>query len=263
MLKLYFFVLITVIFSSCKNGEDENGNGSVPKGPDTIGYSIISTYPHDTSFYTQGLVVYKGELYEGTGLEKRSRLMKVDLKTGKVLRQLDLDPQIFGEGVTILNDTVYQLTYKNRKVFAYTLNDFKKVGEYQIDHEGWGLTTDGKNLIATSGSSELYYYDPSGFKLIKTQTVTESNSPSFNLNELEFINGYIYANQYELPYILKINPANGEVVAKIDLTDVWNRVKARDPHIDVPNGIAYDTATHKMFITGKLWPELYEIQLSQ
>ena len=263
MVKVFVFLFTSLTFLACNNQENENGNDNKPKGPDTIGYSIISTYPHDTSFYTQGLVIYKGELYEGTGLEKKSRLMKLDLKTGNILQKIDLDPAYFGEGVTILNDTVYQLTWKNNKVLVYTLKDFKKIKEFPVDHEGWGLTTDGKHLIASSGGSELFYYNPSDFKLVKTQTVTETGSPSFNINELEFINGYVYANQYELPYILKINPANGEVVAKIDLTDIWDRMKAREPAIDVPNGIAYDTATHKMYITGKLWPELYEIQLSR
>jgi glutamine cyclotransferase len=259
-MKLFpFFLLFFLI--SCNDNGNKPVNG--PQPPGTIGYSIISTYPHDTSFYTQGLVIYKGNLYEGTGLEKRSKLMQVDLKSGNVIRKIDLEPQYFGEGVTILDDTVYQLTYKNNKVFAYTLGDFRKVKEFRLDHEGWGLTTDGKHLIASNGGSDLYYYLPSDFSLVKTQTVTEAGSPSFNVNELEFINGFIYANQYELPYILKINPATGEVVAKIDLTDVWDRVKAKNPKIDVPNGIAYDSATKKMYITGKLWPELYEIQLSQ
>lgn len=258
-----FPLLLSFLFLACKNNDSGNSNGNGPAPPPLISYSVVSTYPHDTSFYTQGLIIYKGNLYEGTGLEKRSRLMQVDLKTGGVIRKIDLEPQYFGEGVTILNDTVYQLTYKNNKVFVYTLADFKKVKEFKLEHEGWGLTTDGQHLIASSGGSDLFYYRPSNFELVKTQTVTEAGSPSFNVNELEFINGFIYANQYELPYILKINPANGEVVAKIDLTDVWDRVKARNPKIDVPNGIAYDTATHKMYITGKLWPELYEIQLGQ
>ena len=228
-----------------------------------MSYSIISTYPHDTSSYTQGLLIYKGELYEGTGLEGKSKLMKVDVKSGKAIQSINLDAKYFGEGITILNDTVYQLTYKNKKVFVYTLNDFRKIKEFDVEFEGWGLTHDGKNLIVTTGSSELNYYDPATFKLLKTQTVTESGTPTSNLNELEFIDGFIYANQYQYPYIFKIDPANGQIVAKADLTAMWNRIKAIDHDADVPNGIAYDSATKKMYITGKWWPELYEVQFSQ
>lgn len=227
-------------------------------------YSIVNAYPHDTSSYTQGLIIYKGEMYEGTGNYGHSRLMKVDIKTGQILKAIALDSKYFGEGITILHDTVYQLTWKEKKAFVYTLPDFKKIKEYNVDFEGWGITNDGKNLIVSSGGgSDLLYFDPSTFKLLKTQTVTEAGSPSFNINELEYINGYIYANQYLYPYIFKIDPATGEIVAKADLTKMWNRVKAVDPEADVPNGIAYDSTTKKIYITGKLWPELYEVQFGQ
>ena len=145
-------------------------------------YSILTTYPHDTSSYTQGLEIYKGEMYEGTGNEGKSKLMKVDLKTGKALQSISLDAKYFGEGITILRDTVYQLTWKNKVVFVYTLKDFKKIKEYKLDTDGWGLTNDGKYLIVSTGGSELYFYEPSNFKLVKTQTVMESGSPTFNIN---------------------------------------------------------------------------------
>ncbi len=259
-----FLLAITIFgFIACKNNDGEDPNKPDPNAPKIMSYSIISTYPHDTSSYTQGLLIYKGELYEGTGLEGKSKLMKVDVKSGKAIQSINLDAKYFGEGITILNDTVYQLTYKNKKVFVYTLNDFRKIKEFDVEFEGWGLTHDGKNLIVTTGSSELNYYDPATFKLLKTQTVTESGTPTSNLNELEFIDGFIYANQYQYPYIFKIDPANGQIVAKADLTAMWNRIKAIDHDADVPNGIAYDSATKKMYITGKWWPELYEVQFSQ
>ena len=259
-----FLLAITILgFIACKNNDGEDTNKPDPNAPKIMSYSIISTYPHDTSSYTQGLLIYKGELYEGTGLEGKSKLMKVDVKSGKAIQSINLDAKYFGEGITILNDTVYQLTYKNKKVFVYTLNDFRKIKEFDVEFEGWGLTHDGKNLIVTTGSSELNYYDPATFKLLKTQTVTESGTPTSNLNELEFIDGFIYANQYQYPYIFKIDPANGQIVAKADLTAMWNRIKAIDHDADVPNGIAYDSATKKMYITGKWWPELYEVQFSQ
>jgi glutamine cyclotransferase len=262
MKKILFVLALAGIFS-CKN-EDKPGNTDPkPNAPKIMSYSIIGTYPHDTSSYTQGLLIYKGDLYEGTGNYGRSKLLKVDLQTGKSLKEISLDKAYFGEGITILRDTIYQLTWKEKKVFAYTLADFKKVKEFTINHDGWGLTNDGKNLIVSDGSSTLYYYDPSGFTLLKSQDVTEAGSLSFNLNELEFIDGFIYANQYEASYIFKIDPSTGAIVAKADLTTMWNRIKAIDTDADVPNGIAYDAATKKIYITGKWWPELYEVQFSQ
>jgi len=256
--------LLASLFS-CTNSSDKvkDGDLKTPEGPKQISYSIINTYPHDTSFYTQGLTFYNGELYEGTGLDEgKSKLMKMDLKTGKPIQKVDLDPKLFGEGVAILRDTVYQLTWKNRLVLVYTLKDLKKVKEFRNEYDGWGLTTDGKELIATDGSSNLYFYNPTDFRLLRKQSVTEGGTLSYNLNELEYIDGYIYANQYEAPYIFKIDPASGFIIAKADLTEMWNRIKAIDPAANVPNGIAYNPATKKIYVTGKLWPEMYEIQFS-
>ena len=231
-----------------------------------IDHTIIETFPHDTSFYTQGLTFYKGELYEGTGdpgYVGQSRLMKIDPKTGKALKKISLSDKYFGEGITILRDTVYQLTWQEHKVFVYTLKDFKLVKEYDITGEGWGITNDGQRLIVSTGNGILYYYDPSTFRLLSKSSIMEGNNQTFNLNELEYIDGFVYANQYQYPYILKIDPAAGRVVAKYDVNDMWNRVKAIDPTVDVPNGIAYDSTTKKIFVTGKYWPEMYEIQLGQ
>ncbi len=249
---------------ACNNGPEPVAD---PNAPKPMGYSIINTFPHDTSSYTQGLLFYKGEMYEGTGNYGFSKLMKMDWKTGKPTQQISLDSKFFGEGVTILNDTVYQLTYKEKVVFAYTLKDLKKVKEFPVEIEGWGLTNDGKHLIATNGGSDLYFYDPSTFKLVKTQTVNESSTAAYNLNELEYVNGFIYANQYESPYILKIDPNSGQVLAKADVSSTWDRIKKMYPTIHsndlVPNGLAYDSVSKKMYMTGKKWPELYEVQFSQ
>ena len=234
--------------------------------PPVLGHTIIQVYPHDTSFYTQGLTFYKGELYEGTGdpgYIGKTRLMKLDLKTGKPLKSISLSDKFFGEGITILRDTVYQLTWQEHKVFVYTLKDLKLVKEYDLSGEGWGITNDGQKLIVSTGNGMLYYYDPSTFKLLSKSSIMEGNSNTFNLNELEYIDGFVYANQYQYPYVLKIDPAAGRVVAKYDLNDMWNRVKAIDPKVDVPNGIAYDSTTKKIYVTGKYWPEMYEIQLGQ
>ncbi|MEO5945648.1 MAG: glutaminyl-peptide cyclotransferase [Chitinophagaceae bacterium] len=262
-MKKYLLIGILFFEISCKNDDSKDPVIPMPDAPKSMSYSIITSYPHDTSSYTQGLIIYKGEMYEGTGNYSFSKLKKVDLKTGKTLQQVSLPNDYFGEGITILNDTIYQLTWKEKKVFVYTLKDFKKIKEFDANIEGWGLTNDGINLIVSTGGSDLFFYEPSTFKLLKKQTVTESGNPSYNLNELEFIDGYVYANQYQLPYILKIDPATGIIVAKSDLNPIYDRVKAIDPHVDVPNGIAYDSATKKMYITGKWWPELYEVQFSQ
>ncbi|MGC4034611.1 MAG: glutaminyl-peptide cyclotransferase [Chitinophagaceae bacterium] len=229
----------------------------------TLTYSIINTYPHDTSSFTQGLIVYKGKMYEGTGENGYSKLLQIDMKTGKAEREVKLEDKYFGEGITILNDTVYQLTWQNNVVFAYTLHDFKKVKEFHINTEGWGITTDGTNLIVSDGSSNLYFYQPSTFRLLRTQSVTDGGSLAYNLNELEYFDGYVYSNQWQLPYIFKIDPNSGQVIGKTDLTEMWNKIKFKDPQADVPNGIAYDQDSKKIYITGKKWPDLYEIQFGK
>jgi len=261
-MKQILSILLVLSVFSC-NPKGPKPDIQDPNAPKIMNDSIIQTYPHDTSSYTQGLLIYNGDMYEGTGNYGFSKLKKVDLTTGKTLQEISLDKKYFGEGICILRDTIYQLTWREKKVFVYTLKDFKKVKEFEINTEGWGLTTDGKRLIARDGTSSLYYYDPTTFKLLQTQDVTESGSLSYNLNELEFIDGYVYANQYQFPYIFKIDPATGSIVAKADLTSMWDRIRAIDKDADVPNGIAYDPASKKIYITGKWWPELYEVQFSQ
>jgi glutaminyl-peptide cyclotransferase len=260
------FLLISLI--ACKNGENENGGDDSGKDintPQSMSYSIVATYPHDTSSFTEGLLIYKGNLYEGTGLEEKSKLMQVDLKTGKSLRSISLDKKYFGEGIVIVNDTVYQLTYKNEVGFMYALKDFKKIKEFTFSSkEGWGMTYDGKHIISSDGTSRLYFYEPGSFKLVKTQDITEGTNLGFNINELEYINGFIYANQWQTFYILKIDPNTGKVVAKADLTDLGNRIRNSHPNIEPGlNGIAYDADAKKIYITGKNWPELYEVQFGQ
>lgn len=259
----------TLFLLSCKNDDKQNNSKAVATNdpnPPVLGHTIIQVYPHDTSSFTQGLTFYKGELYEGTGdpgFLGKTKLMKVDLKTGKALQSISLSNKYFGEGITILRDTVYQLTWQNNVVFVYTLKDFIKVKEYHIDTEGWGITNDGQKLIVSTGSGDIYFYDPSTFRLLSKNSVMEGNTQTFNLNELEYIDGFVYANQWQYPYLLKIDPVAGKVVAKYDLTEMWKRIQAKDNAADVPNGIAYDETTKKIYVTGKYWPELYEIQLGK
>jgi glutamine cyclotransferase len=260
-------IIISIYLLAC-NGGSETPESSPPAAPDSMSFAIQKVFPHDTSSFTEGLLIYKGSLYESAGDPEytgKSKLLKIDLNSGKVEKQINLDKKYFGEGIAILHDTIYQLTYKEKVIFVYTM-DFKKINELTIttdNGQGWGMTTDGINLIVDDGSSNLYYYEPSTFKFVKKLSVTDAGALGYNLNELEYIDGYIYANQWQLPYILKIDPANGQVVAKADLTDIWNKIRQKDPQADVLNGIAYDPETKKVYITGKKWPDLYEIQFSK
>lgn len=269
-MKLFPFVILSVLIISCNNGPGTNGNGNggdgdVPNvGPRAITYSEVKAYPHDTSSFTEGLLFYKGELYESTGEKGKSRIIKVDINTGKPLKAADIDSKYFGEGIVIVNDTIYMLTYQDKVGLMYSLKDFKQIGQFTFSSaEGWGMTYNGKEIIASDGSSNLYFYQPGSFKLLRTLRISEAGGLSFNINELEYIDGYIYANQWQYPYILKIDPTSGQIVGKIDLTNLTNRIKSNYPYADVLNGIAYNDSTKKIYITGKKWPELYEIQLGQ
>lgn len=259
-LPLLALPLFLTMLGCQQTGNTSSQEENSPKKLNAINFSVVATYPHDTSSYTQGLQIYKGRLFEGTGQYGSSKLLEIELKTGKALRSIQLNETFFGEGITILRDTIYQLTWREKKVFCYTL-DFKKIKEYTIDKEGWGLTNNGKDLILTNGSGELYFYNPDGMVLIKSQLVTEEGSPSYNLNELEYIEGFVYANQYTTPYILKINPTSGEVVGKADFTSLLNQAQSIYAGAEVLNGIAYDAESKKIFITGKWWPQLFEITL--
>lgn len=265
----YTVLLFTVLLFLAACNNDDKSNGNTPETPDNgessvqaISYSIAKQYPHNASSFTQGLVIYKGKLYEGTGNRGESKLMEVDLNTGKALKSINLPEKYFGEGIAILNDTVYQLTWQENVVFVYTLPDFKKVKEFPIATEGWGITTDGKNLIVSDGTSNLYFYEPATFDLLRSQSVRFNGALAFKLNELEYINGYVYANQWESPFIYKIDPSNGSIVGQMNLQDIWNNIRKDSPKADVPNGIAYDADTKKTYITGKWWPSLYEIEFS-
>ena len=261
-----FTILVCTFLISCNNGTEPQGTTQLPPAPETLNCVVQKTLPHDTSSFTEGLLVYNGALYESTGNNGKSKLLKIDLNTGKIQKELKLDSAYFGEGIAILHDTIYQLTYRQQVAFVYTLKDFKKIKElpFSTDNkQGWGMTTDGTYLIAGDGTSNLYYYEPSTFKLIKKLQVTDAGTLSFNLNELEYIDGFIYANQWQLPYILKIDPSTGQVKAKVDLTDIWNDIKQKDPNAEVLNGIAYDAAAKKIYVTGKWWPELFEVQFNK
>ncbi|HET9057021.1 MAG TPA: glutaminyl-peptide cyclotransferase [Chitinophagaceae bacterium] len=223
--------------------------------------NIVNSFPHDTSAFTEGLFIQDSILYESTGQKGRSSLRKVELSTGKILKKIDLDAAYFGEGISMLNGKIYQMTYQEHTVFVYDAKNFSLLKKFDLATEGWGMTTDGKNLIVSDGTNFLYYYDPETFKEIKKVSVQDNNGLLTNINELEWIDGYIYSNVWQTNYILKINPDTGLVVAKADVTQQIQAVLPTgfDLEMDVLNGIAYDKDTKKIYITGKNWPKLLEV----
>ncbi len=258
--KLASLALASVLLYACNNRHDSDDDAATDNH--VLKYTVGAVYPHDTTAFTQGLEFYKGELYEGTGEEGESQLRKLDLKTGKVLKKIDLDKQYFGEGITFFGDKIYQLTWQSHVVFQYDL-DFKPIRQFHIPTEGWGITHDNKYLIVSDGSSKLYFRDPQTLDSVKTINVSENNGLVNNLNELEYINGFIYANIWQTDNIVKIDPATGNVVSKADFTNLLKNAKLTVyDYNDVLNGIAYDSVTNKTHITGKRWPALFEVRFN-
>ncbi len=223
-------------------------------------FRVVAEFPHDARAFTQGLVVHNGTMYEGTGLEGQSTLRRVDLETGDVLTRRDLIKPYFGEGVAILDGTIYQLTWQNRLAILYDLESMDYQKSIRYSGEGWGLTTDGKQLILSDGSSTLKFLDPATFEVTRRVVVKAAKKPINNLNELEYINGEIWANIWRSDRIARISPDTGEVLAWIDLASLWP-ARQRPDNEHVLNGIAYDAQQKRIFVTGKNWPKLYEIEL--
>jgi glutamine cyclotransferase len=272
MNKLVLALSITLL-SACGSQSDQtnttlNESGSDLTPPD-LRYEVVNVYPHDTTSYTEGLLVHDGQLFESTGAtdlvpSTRSLFGIVDLKTGKIQVKAELDKKTyFGEGITFLNGKVYQLTWKNKVGFIYDAKTFKKLGEFTIPmEEGWGMTTDGKSLIMDDGSSNITFLDPNGFKITRILGVTDNNGPVHNLNELEYINGFIYANIYQTDYICKIDPSSGRVVGRMDCSNLKKEAALKYSGSEYMNGIAYDSAAKKIYVTGKQWPNIYEIRFT-
>jgi glutamine cyclotransferase len=226
------------------------------------GFEVVRAIPHDAAAFTQGLVFHDGFLYESTGLEGQSTLRQLEVTTGRVLRRHDLAPHIFAEGLTIWRDTLLQLTYKNRTAFAYDLRTFAPRGTFTYEGEGWGLTHDGTRLIMSDGQPELRFLDPATWRELGRVPVTERGRPVVDLNELEFIRGQVWANVWHTDRIARIDPASGRVMAWIDLTGLRPAATRQDPE-SVLNGIAFDAGSDRLFVTGKLWPFLYEIRVRE
>ncbi|MDD5127093.1 MAG: glutaminyl-peptide cyclotransferase [Dehalococcoidales bacterium] len=233
---------------------------AVPKSPVHYTYRVVQSYPHDRDAFTQGLVFENGVLYESTGRYGKSSLRKVDLTTGKVLQMVNLPEQYFGEGITVYRNTTINLTWQSRKGFIYDKGNFNFIREFPYETEGWGITFDGNRLIMSDGTATLYFWDPETLQAVGRIEVTDNGAPVDRLNELEYINGRIYANVWQTDRIAVINPEDGRVMGWIDLTGLL-RTGGGVVTADVLNGIAYDDGTKRIFVTGKLWPWLFQIDL--
>ncbi len=264
------------ILASCNNDEnkiEDNVNEPVLPAPQNLSYNVIKAYPHDTAAFTQGLEWHGGTLLESTGLYGKSMLRQLDLTTGKPSRQIKNDKEIFAEGITVLRDTVYQLSWENHLVFLYDAKSLKLLGTKNWSYQGWGITNNGNTLIISDGSDKLYFVEPNAMQVKNILSIKDHMGPVNNLNELEMIEGYLYANRWQYDYILKIDPNNGNVLATIDFTDFLRKNTQSDlsylsqnnstAQINgaVLNGIAYNADKKTIFITGKLWPEIFEIKL--
>ncbi len=220
--------------------------------------SVVKLYPHNQGHFTQGLEFNGNTLYEGTGQNGSSLLAKIDMSTGNPTQEVDLESTYFGEGITILGNKVYQITWQQQKCFVYNKETLEKVSEINYNGEGWGLTNNGSQLIMTDGSERIYLRDPSSFEILKTIEVYDNKGPISNLNELEYIDGKIYANVWQQDFIVVIDPISGKVLEKIDCSEVI--LKARGTG-EVLNGIAYQASTKKLFLTGKNWSNMAEVRL--
>ena len=263
---LALLVLLGIVFiCACSNSQES----STPEGspnPSTSSvipvytYKVVNTYLHDRNAFTQGLAFEDGVLYEGTGLRGRSTLRRVELETGDILQIRELPAQFFGEGVTIYENNAIQLTWQANVGFVYDRDSFELLGEFHYPTEGWGITHDGKRLIMSDGTATLHFLDPETFGEIGRIEVCDNDSPVTRLNELEYIQGEIYANVWQTDRIARISPQTGQVIGWIDLKGILSPEDHSEP-VDILNGIAYDAEKDRLFVTGKLWPKLFEIDL--
>lgn len=256
--KAMFVLILLGLLVSCGTRE----NNDTASHETSIPFTLKSRWKHDTHAWTQGLVIHNGKLFESTG-QKQSYVGIVDVTTGQADKKIVLDDKYFGEGITILNNKLYQLTWQNHVGFIYQLPTFEKIGEFKYDTEGWGLTHDNRNLIMSDGTEKLIYLDTLTLQPVKTVRVKDENGYVTKLNELEYMEGYILANQWETSRILKIDPATGTVVGVLDLAPLVQDAKLDNPRADVLNGIAYHPTTGLVIVTGKFWPSSYVLQLNQ
>lgn len=231
--------------------------------PEIKGYRIINTYPHDEEAFTQGLFYHNGVLYEGTGQESGSSLREVALETGKVMRQHNLDPSLFGEGISLYRDRIYQVTWTSKVGFVYDRSSFSVLNRIYYQTQGWGLTTMNGKIVMSDGSNNLYFHEPEMFSLVSGIEVYDNEKKVDQLNELEYIRGEIWANIWQSDLIARIDPVTGKVNSYVDLGSLYPESQRRQNNSDVLNGIAYDADNDRIFVTGKRWPKLYEIMVNE
>lgn len=258
---IFFALAITAfVAASCgkKDAETKETSSTL-----TIPYTVLNVLPHNEHAFTQGLIIHGKKIIESTGQPNTSWIAEVNAGSGEHDKKVNLSGEFFGEGITLLNNKIYQLTWQSHVGFIYDADTYQRLGQFTYDkyREGWGLTNDTKNLILSDGTDKLYFLDTTSLKTVRTISVTEGGNRIQQLNELEYINGYIYANLWQLPYIVKINPADGKVVGRLDLSRVCNEIKSMYPAADVLNGIAYDANSKALLVTGKLWPKAYLIRM--
>lgn len=274
--KKILLLILPIILLGCGGCEDpkpkpEDPKPEVVKPANTapiINYSIVKVLKHDSLAFTEGLLFYNGDLYESTGSpdnlpQTKSFFGKVDMATGKIDVKAEIDRNLFGEGICFLNDKVFQLTYKSQKGFIYDAKTFKPAGQFTFaNKEGWGFTTNGKELIMSDGTNMLTFLNPDNFSIVKTIDVNENNVAVDFVNELEYVDGFIYANIYTTNTIVKIDAETGKVVGKFDIGYLLEEAQKRYPYALETNGIAYNPATKTFLVTGKMWPCYFEIKLS-
>ncbi|MEN9570733.1 MAG: hypothetical protein RL172_1964 [Bacteroidota bacterium] len=278
MKRIINWAIPALLITGCNNNNSSNtGEDLLPPPPSSgiaapknLQAAVIAAYPHDTAAFTEGLFIHNGKMYEGTGLNNQSYITHYDIKSGKPEKKYMVkDAAIFGEGINIINNKLYQLTYQNNLVLVYDVKDLSKpIKTFPWNSEGWGMTNNGQELIISDGKPQgtLYFVAPETFKINRILQVRDHTGPVNYLNELEYINGYIYANVWGSTYILQIDPSNGHVVGKLETAEILKSFYSsgiRDVDNDnVLNGIAYDSTTKRMYITGKRWPKMFELQLN-
>jgi glutamine cyclotransferase len=267
--KLSVLIAIPLLIFSCKNSQSvatqadaqQQTQVTAPARVPTYTYEIVRGYPHDPGAFTQGLVYHQGVFYESTGLNGQSSLRKVEIETGRVLQKIDVPAQFFAEGLALFNGRLHQLTWQNRRGFIYDLNSFNLLNSFEYTGEGWGLAHDGTSLILSDGTDQIRYLDAGDFHVRATIRVHDNGRQITLLNELEYIKGEIYANVWQTDRIARIDPKTGRVTAWINLSGLLSPEDRAGRSVDVLNGIAYDEAADRLFVTGKYWPKLFEIKL--
>lgn len=258
-----FVITLGFLMGSCNDGGKESGTKET-KDSTLLSYTVLSVLPHDAEAFTQGLIIHNNKVIESTGQPGKSWVGEVDPASGSHDKKIILDKELFGEGITILNNKLYYLTWQNRIGFVYDAKTYERLKEFTYDqkiHEGWGLTNDGKNLIMSDGTDKIHFLDTTDLHVIRTIQVRDKNMRIKEVNELEYVDGHIYANVWQTNWIIKIDPSNGAVVGKLDLSRLGNEIRAQFPTADVLNGIAYDRNSRAFLVTGKLWPKAYLIRI--